>query len=198
MSSSVALIRLKSSPSNSFIGACSRSPTLISIYFSMLVAHLGFSIFSGAFSLYAVFHGDGKVILDECVAQSAVDVAQAAAQGIALNAAKDCQKALAIFRGLAVGAFVVIWLFEICMSFVRCTDVGSSDGSQMAASSCTTIPPSLTRKTSSNSLRTEIQKLHRSTLVVLQPSMDHRLQLVCLVRYHFGLRLITCYFIRFF
>lgn len=101
-----------------FIGACSRSPTLISIYFSMLVAHLGFSIFSGAFSLYAIFHADGTAILNECVAQAATAVSKAAAQGVTLNAPKECQKALAIFRGLAVGAFVVIWLLEVYGCFI--------------------------------------------------------------------------------
>lgn len=101
-----------------FIGACSRSPTLISIYFSMLVAHLGFSIFSGAFSLYAMFHGDGRAMLDQCISTSADEVAQAAAKGTTLDAGVECQKALNIFRGLAVGAFVFIWLLEIYCCFI--------------------------------------------------------------------------------
>jgi hypothetical protein len=99
-----------------FVGACSRSATLISIYFSMLVAHLGFSIFSGAFSLYAIFHGDGKAIMDTCITQYNDD---GAAQGItSVDATKDCHKALAIFRGLAIAVFICFWLIEIYCCFI--------------------------------------------------------------------------------
>jgi hypothetical protein len=98
----------------------------------MLVAHLGFSIFSGAFSLYAIFHGNGKTLLAQCILQSNDD---ASSRGITINATKDCQKALAIFKGVAVGAFVVIWLLEMCTYSLIvppvlfcCADVAFSDG----------------------------------------------------------------------
>jgi hypothetical protein len=101
-----------------FIGACSRSATLIAIYFSMLVAHLGFSIFSGVFSLYAIFHGDGKAILDLCVAQTTDEVEKAAAQGVTLDATKECHRALVIFRSLLIAAFICFWLIEIYCCFI--------------------------------------------------------------------------------
>jgi hypothetical protein len=101
-----------------FIGACSRSPTLISIYFSMLVAHLGFSIFSGAFSLYSLFHGDGKAMLNQCISLTADDVAKAATNGVKVDGEKECQRALTIFKVVAVGAFIIIWLLEIYGCFI--------------------------------------------------------------------------------
>jgi len=99
-----------------FIGACIRNSTLISIYFSMLVAHLGFSIFSGAFSLYAIFHGEGKAILDKCVTTTTDEINKAAVTGV--NASKECQRALIIFRVAAVGGFIIIWLLEIYGCFI--------------------------------------------------------------------------------
>jgi len=101
-----------------FFGACKRSPTLISIYFSMLVAHLGFSIFSGAFTLYTIFHADVPAMLEQCVALSSDSVASAAARGVTLDPKKQCQKGLNLFKGISVAIFLLVWLVEIYGCFI--------------------------------------------------------------------------------
>jgi multisubunit Na+/H+ antiporter MnhG subunit len=90
-----------------FIAAVARRRTLISIYFSMLTAHVTFSIFSGAFALYNLFRRNGQESIQRCMARMAESQTQV-----------DCAHAFNIVRGVAVGVFIVIWLWEIWACFI--------------------------------------------------------------------------------
>jgi hypothetical protein len=85
-----------------FVGACIKHRSFISLYFTMLCAHFVFSIVSGTFSLYALFHNEGQEAVETC-----------------LNGANDeitkeyCGQGNDLMKGIVVATFVVIWLLEL-------------------------------------------------------------------------------------
>jgi len=105
-----------------FIGACIRNRTMVSTFFSILVAHLVFSIFSGAFTLHNIFTVDANAIIEGCqngdVSSSLSNlskstVSQAAflvSRGLSYDA---CNAAYGVMKGIAVGTFIFVWLMEI-------------------------------------------------------------------------------------
>jgi len=105
-----------------FIGACIRNRTMVSTFFSILVAHLVFSIFSGAFTLHNIFTVDGNAIVQGCQNGDASatlsnlgksTVGQAAflvSRGLSYDA---CNSAYGVVKGISVATFIFIWLLEI-------------------------------------------------------------------------------------
>lgn len=86
---------------------------MISGFAIALAIHLGFSIASGAFSLYAVFTRDSQEALDTCLKNAAnvsgTDVSAATAQ--------SCKNGLIILKAVTVVIYVIIWLLQLCEFF---------------------------------------------------------------------------------
>jgi len=84
------------------IGVFNKSRTLVSLYSTMLNSHLGFSIATGVFFLYTLFHRTGDNDIQNCVNGSTDDLKKEA-----------CKKGFEVMRGVIVGAFVLVWLIEL-------------------------------------------------------------------------------------
>jgi hypothetical protein len=63
----------------------------------------GFSIASGAFFLYTLFHQTGDNDIQSCINGSTDDLKKEA-----------CKKGFEVIRGVIVGVFVLVWLIELC------------------------------------------------------------------------------------
>lgn len=63
----------------------------------------GFSIATGAFFLYTLFNRTGDNDIQNCVNGSTDDLKKEA-----------CKKGFEVIRGVIVGAFVLVWLIELC------------------------------------------------------------------------------------
>jgi len=68
--------------------------------------HLAFSIATGAFFIYTLFHKVGENDLNDCIVNNISDPTKA----------KDCKKTFEFARGIVVGIFIAFWLFELCAS----------------------------------------------------------------------------------
>jgi hypothetical protein len=101
-----------------FIGAIVRNRTMVSIFFMALVGHLTFSIFTGAFALYNIFHASNEDAIQQCVTDGAG--ADGTSEG-------DCRRAYDIFKGIAVGVFILVWLLEIWGCVIAHEYVGQLD-----------------------------------------------------------------------
>jgi len=101
-----------------FIGAIGKRRTLVSVFFSMLVAHTTFSIFSGAFVLYNLFNREGADAVQQCITGTATEAGLSEAQ---------CRHGFDVIKGIAVGIFIVVWLFEIWGCFITNSYVGQLD-----------------------------------------------------------------------
>jgi hypothetical protein len=80
----------------------------------MLVAHTTFSIFSGAFVLYNLFNREGADAVQQCITGTATEAGLSEAQ---------CRHGFDVIKGIAVGIFIVVWLFEICQYFLPATTI---------------------------------------------------------------------------
>lgn len=69
----------------------------------MLCAHLGFSIVTGIFYLYTLFHQTGNTDIQKCIDESTDDAT-----------AEACKKGFGIIRAVIVVIFILIWLIELC------------------------------------------------------------------------------------
>jgi hypothetical protein len=96
-----------------FIGAIVRHRTMVYIFFVILVAHLTFSIFSGAFALYNLFHSIGDDAIQKCI-----DSAANTTDGQTPTSPDDCRHGFDVVRGVAVGVFILVWLLEIWGCFI--------------------------------------------------------------------------------
>jgi len=88
-----------------FIGAIIRNRTMVSVFFMILVGHLVFSIFSGAFALYNIFNVTSSDAIQKCVSTPN-------AEGQQLTEA-ECNRSYTIVKAVAVTIFVLVWLLEI-------------------------------------------------------------------------------------
>jgi hypothetical protein len=94
------------------IGTFNKSRSLISVYSTMLYTHLGFSIVTGAFYLYTLFHQAGKTDIQKCIDNSADGAAEA------------CKKGFGVIRAIIVVVFIIVWLLELygCIIVSNYTD----------------------------------------------------------------------------
>ncbi|KAK2467812.1 hypothetical protein APHAL10511_000107 [Amanita phalloides] len=83
------------------IGAIARKLGLIKFYFAMLLIHLLFSIGSGGFAIYRVFH-DAPAYVDRCIGSHG-----------GAYASKVCHDGATITKVIVIGLFILIWLIEI-------------------------------------------------------------------------------------
>ncbi|KIM76853.1 hypothetical protein PILCRDRAFT_825831 [Piloderma croceum F 1598] len=105
------------------IGVFNKARPLISLYSTMLFSHLGFSIATGAFFLYALFHQTGDNDIQSCINGSTDDLKK-----------QTCQKGFEVIRGVIVGAFVVIWLIELYGCIIVANYVEQLDNEETAKS----------------------------------------------------------------
>jgi hypothetical protein len=84
------------------IGTFNKARRLISLYSTVLFSHLGFSIATGAFFLYTLFHQTGDADISSCINGST--------ETLKIEA---CQKSFEVIRGVIVGIFVLTWLIEL-------------------------------------------------------------------------------------
>jgi len=86
-----------------FIGAVTRSRTLLNIYWMVLAAHLLFSIASGIFSIYSMFNEGVSSQLTKQCADAAVDGATN----------QFCGNGMTVVKGIIIAFFVISWLFQL-------------------------------------------------------------------------------------
>jgi hypothetical protein len=102
------------------IGVIRRRRSLISVFFSVLVAITTFSIFSGAFTLWSIFNRVGPVAVQQCVDQQ--ETADPS----------SCQKGYNVVKGISVAVFIFIWLLEIWGCFITSNYAGQLDDEEIA------------------------------------------------------------------
>ncbi|KAF8626840.1 hypothetical protein AX15_004670 [Amanita polypyramis BW_CC] len=83
------------------IGAIGRKLGLIKFYLGILIVHLLFSIGTGAYATYRIFH-DAPGYISRCISSH---------EGP--DAAKLCHDGASITEAIVIGFFVVLWLIEI-------------------------------------------------------------------------------------
>jgi len=92
-----------------FLGAVIRNRSMVSGFANALAIHLGFSIASGAFSLYTIFARNSQESLDSCL-QNAADASDATTQA--------CKNGLIILKAVTVTIYVFTWLLQLYAYFV--------------------------------------------------------------------------------
>jgi prepilin signal peptidase PulO-like enzyme (type II secretory pathway) len=102
-----------------FIGACVKNRTMISLFFMILVAHLTFSIFTGAFALYQIFNVTVPNAVQQCIDNGT-------------QSASDCQTAYNVAKGVIVAIFIIVWLLEIYACIITDNYVGQLDDEEAA------------------------------------------------------------------
>jgi len=86
-----------------FLGACFRKRGFVSVYSTVLGIHLIFSLITGIFSIWSLFHKTGSDAVEKCVeAGSAENVT-----------AEACQKSYTMLRIITIVVFILIILIEI-------------------------------------------------------------------------------------
>ncbi|KAF8629264.1 hypothetical protein AX17_005843 [Amanita inopinata Kibby_2008] len=88
---------------HSLIGAIGRKLGLIRLYFAILFVHLLFSLATGIFAIYRVFH-DAPEYIEKCVGDHGGSLA---------SGSKVCRDGASITKGIVIGLFVLVWLVEI-------------------------------------------------------------------------------------
>lgn len=68
--------------------------------------HLGFSLASSAFFIYALFHKIGKHDMNHCLSRHSNDS----------NKDEECRKEFHYYRGAIIVLIVIFWLLELCAS----------------------------------------------------------------------------------
>ncbi|KII85614.1 hypothetical protein PLICRDRAFT_31775 [Plicaturopsis crispa FD-325 SS-3] len=89
------------------VGTIIKGQRLVSAYSVMLWVHFGFSVGTGAFFLYSLFHETGQEDIAKCI------------NGSDSTIQKDvCKGSFAVLRGVIVGVLVLIWLIELYGGFI--------------------------------------------------------------------------------
>jgi len=93
-----------------FIGTLIRNLRMVSIFAFVLALHLGFSVASGIFSIYAMFTQDTSTAVVQCLGN-------AADQGVDVSV-KDCQNGITVMKGVMVAVYVLTWLVQLYAYFI--------------------------------------------------------------------------------
>lgn len=93
-----------------FVGTLVKNVRMVSTFGFVLALHLGFSIASGIFSIYAMFTQDPSSAVRQCVGNAAL-------QGVGVST-QDCQRGLNIMKGVMVGIYLLTWLVQLYAYFV--------------------------------------------------------------------------------
>jgi hypothetical protein len=93
-----------------FIGTLIRNLRMVSLFAFVLALHLGFSIASGIFSIYAMFTHDSSAAVVQCLGN-------ASGQGIDISE-MDCRNGITVMKGVMVAVYVLTWLIQLYAYFV--------------------------------------------------------------------------------
>jgi len=85
-----------------FIGAVIRSPTLVSLYSSLLIGHFVFNLIIGIFSIYSLFHQNASDLSTKCDDLAADDIGN-----------QLCGNGMTVVKGLMIAFLVLIWLIQL-------------------------------------------------------------------------------------
>jgi len=109
-----------------FVGAIIRSRNCIALYRTVLSLHLGFSIATGIFFIVSLFNKDRENTSVTSCSNAAINTFQSLAPvTVNSDATRDaCESSYKVFRGVAIGVFIVVWLVElwgciICSDYVE-------------------------------------------------------------------------------
>jgi hypothetical protein len=116
-----------------FFGAIARNRAMISGFAIALAIHLGFSIASGAFSIYTMFARDSQAALDSCL-QSAND------SGSSDITAQTCKKGIILIKAVTVGVYVFTWLIQLYAYFIVERYVDQLDEERLADNAVVVVP----------------------------------------------------------
>lgn len=93
-----------------FVGVLIKNIRMVSIFAFVLALHLGFSVASGIFSIYAMFTQDPTTAVVQCVGN-------AASSGVDISL-QDCQNGIKVMKGVMVGVYIITWLVQLYAYFV--------------------------------------------------------------------------------
>jgi len=93
-----------------FIGTMIKNARMVSAFSFVLALHLGFSIASGIFSIYAMFTQDSTSAVNQCLGN-------AATQGVDVSA-QDCQNGITVMKGVMVAVYILTWLIQLYAYFI--------------------------------------------------------------------------------
>jgi uncharacterized protein with PQ loop repeat len=93
-----------------FVGALIRNYRMVSSFAVVLAVHLGFSIASGIFSIYAMFTRDASTAVAQCLVNASV-------QGVEVSQT-DCQNGITVMKGVMVAVYVITWLIQLYAYFI--------------------------------------------------------------------------------
>jgi len=114
-----------------FFGAMMRNRAMISGFAISVAIHLGFSIASGAFSIYTMFARDSQAALNSCL-QKANDISDATTQ--------SCKTGLIFIKAVTVVIYVLTWLIQLYAYFVVERYVYQLDEERLADNSVVVVP----------------------------------------------------------
>uniref|UniRef100_A0A8H7XUL7 Uncharacterized protein n=1 Tax=Psilocybe cubensis TaxID=181762 RepID=A0A8H7XUL7_PSICU len=97
-----------------FLGTLTKSRRLISTFAIALAIHLGFSLASGAFTLYTVFHERTADAVARCLNESQLPDPDMDGDG----EVKACRGAVALMKGVMVVVYVVTWFIQLYAYFI--------------------------------------------------------------------------------
>ncbi|KAF5386127.1 hypothetical protein D9615_002393 [Tricholomella constricta] len=86
------------------VGAIGRKLALIKLYFTILLAHLLFSMGMGIYAIFRVFK-DSSTFMDACMSSKSAASVE--------NPKQLCVDGLKLLKGLSVTLFIIFWLIEI-------------------------------------------------------------------------------------
>jgi len=118
-----------------FFGAIVRNRGMVSGFAIALAIHLGFSIASGAFSIYTMFARDWQAALNSCL-QNANDFSDTATQ--------TCKQGIILIKAVTVGVYVFTWLIQLYAYFVVERYVDQLDEERLADHAIVCVPPMTT------------------------------------------------------
>jgi len=84
-----------------FIGAIKKRQSYVSLFSTMVSYHLGFSIATGAFFIYTLFHKVGREDVNNCISGSTSQSKQ-----------DECQSQFHAARAFIIVLYILFWLFE--------------------------------------------------------------------------------------
>jgi hypothetical protein len=93
-----------------FVGALIRNYRMVSSFAIVLAVHLGFSVASGIFSIYAMFTRDASTAVAQCLVNASV-------QGVEVTQT-DCQNGITVMKGVMVAVYVITWLIQLYAYFI--------------------------------------------------------------------------------
>jgi len=104
-----------------FVGALIKNRRMISSFAVALAIHLGFSVASGIFALYSIFHQNTQDAIAKCLNE--------ATNGATTD---TCRTGIEVIKGVLVAVYVITWLIQLYAYFVVERYADQLDDEEMA------------------------------------------------------------------